>query len=139
MKRYLYQLHPLVSWSQALRQTFSALTSEKVLTLLANDEALCDPLGDDNVWGTLFPVTEPQDNSIILLTTKVSTFIDSEQRVCVCVCVCACVCVCVRVRVCVCVRVCVYVCVRVRVRVCVCVCVYVCVCVCVCVCTCVCV
>ena len=60
-----------------------------MLTLLVNGEELCDPLGDKNVWGTLFELPQelPQEG-IVMLATKVWTRREREREsVCVCVCV----------------------------------------------------
>ena len=47
----------------------------KLLTLLVNGVELCDPLGDKNVWGSMFNITEDglRDYGAIMLATKVST------------------------------------------------------------------
>ena len=38
-----------------------------------NNVGYCDPLGDQNVWGTVFQLTEPVQE-IIMLATKVEQF-----------------------------------------------------------------
>ena len=48
------------------------LTAGNLLTLLVNGLELCDPLGDRNVWGSLFELTEEGLNhGAIMLATKV--------------------------------------------------------------------
>lgn len=42
-----------------------------LLIPLLNGIGVCDPLGDNNVWGTLFQLTEGSLDDVILLTTKV--------------------------------------------------------------------
>ena len=51
-------------------------TAAKLLTLQVNGVELCDPLGDKNVWGSIFELNEERlGQKAILLATKVQPFI----------------------------------------------------------------
>ena len=58
---------------------------EKVLTNLG--VAPCEPLGDYNVWNSLFEIKD-NTSDIVVLATKVCVY--GCLRVCVCVCMCVC-------------------------------------------------
>ena len=53
--------------------------TEKILEVVsaleyAGTSNLCDPLGDFNVWGTLFDLRDSNSDDIILLATKVHVY-----------------------------------------------------------------
>jgi len=58
----------------AVRDTETCFRRAQVLTLLVNGIELCDPLGDRNVWGTLFELPEEiPSEGIIMLATKLDS------------------------------------------------------------------
>ena len=60
------QSHYFISCYVTLLQTLFNLTGE-----------FCQPLGDRNVWGTLYPITEPlENNEVVVLAAKVNFVYD---------------------------------------------------------------
>ena len=52
--------------------SYTCCSPGNLLTLLVNGLELCDPLGDKNVWGSIFNLTEERlDKGAIMLATKV--------------------------------------------------------------------